>query len=290
MMSEAVVADFVGQVVTPETGSEEPVSGRVLLSRRRLVIATDDDRTTVPLASVFDVAIGTVPGDLRAFFSDSVTVAYERGAARATALIEGDPADLDRFVTLLFTTLLADVMVTVRHPAAIGGRVVDGADRPATISIAAGSITFDGRDRSTTVDLSAVVDYDRTTRTVDGARRPAIVFQHVPERQTVTSVVTVPKSRSMTILGRYLRREYAAVLEDLDDVCLSPEALEILVSIHAAGGAAPLSAIVTGDASRTTMLLDDLREDGLVVDGETGPTLTRLGTMAVTSRLEQVNT
>ena len=290
MMSEAVVADFVGQVVTPETDSEEPVSGRVLLSRRRLVIATDDDRTTVPLASVFDVAIGTVPGDLRAFFSDSVTVAYERGAARATALIEGDPADLDRFVTLLFTTLLADVMVTVRHPAAIGGRVVDGEDRPATISIAAGSITFDGRDRSTTVDLAAVVDYDRTTRTVDGTRRPAIVFQHIPERQTVTSVVTVLKPRSMTILGRYLRREYAAVLEDLDDVCLSPEALEILVSIHAAGGAAPLSAIVTGDASRTTMLLDDLREDGLVVDGETGPTLTRLGTMAVTSRLEQVNT
>jgi len=288
-MSEAVVADFIGRAVTPKTDSEEPVSGRVLLSRRRLVIATGNHRTTIPLASVFDVAIATVPGDLQTFFSDSVTVAYERGDARATALVEGEPDDLDRFVTLLFATLLADVTVTVRHPAAIGGRVVDGADRPATISIAAGSITFDDHDRSTTVDLSAVVDYDRTTRTVDGTRRLAIVFRHVLERQTVTSVVTVLEPRSMTILGRYLRREYAAVLEDLDDVCLSPEALEILVSIHTAGGAAPLSAIVTGDASRTTMLLDDLREDGLVVDGETGPTLTRLGTMAVTSRLEQVN-
>lgn len=93
------MADFVGQAVTPKTDSEEPVSGRVLLSRRRLVIATGDDRTTVPLASVFDVAIISVPGDLRAFFSDSVTVAYEHGAARATALIEGDPEDLDRFIT-----------------------------------------------------------------------------------------------------------------------------------------------------------------------------------------------
>ena len=288
-MSEAVVADFVGRVVTPETTLEEPVSGRVLLSRRRLVIATGDDRTTIPLASVFDVAIGTVPGDLQTFFSDSVTVAYERGDARATALVEGEPDDLDRFVTLLFATLLADVTVTVRHPAAIGGRVVDGEDRPATISIAAGSITFDDCDRTTTVDLASVVDYDRTTRTIDGTRRPAIVFRHASERQTVTSIVTVLNPRSMTILGRYLRREYAAVLEDLDDVRLPPEALEILVSIHAAGGAAPLSAIVTGDASRTTMLLDTLREDGLVVDGETGPTLTRLGTMAVTSRLEQVN-
>ena len=289
-MSEAVVADFIGRAVTPKTDSEEPVSGRVLLSRRRLVIATGDDRTTIPLTSVFDVAIGTVPSDLQTFFSDSVTVAYERGDARATALVEGEPDDIDRFVTLLFATLLADVTVTVRHPAAIGGRVVNGEDRPATISIAAGSITLAGRDRATTVDLSSVVDYDRTTWTIDGTRRPAIVFRHAPERQTVTSIVTVPKSRSMTILGRYLRREYVAVLEDLDDVCLSPEALEILVSIHAAGGAAPLSAIVTDDASRTTMLLDDLREDGLVVDGETGPTLTRLGTMAVTSRLEQVNT
>ena len=289
-MSEAVVADFVARAVTRETDGEEPVSGRVLLSRRRLVIATGAARTTIPLDAVFDVAIGTVPGDLRAFFSDSVTVAYERGDDRATALIEGDPEDLDRFVTLLFATLLADVTVTVRHPAAIGGRVVDGTDRPATVSIAAGSITFDGRGRSTTVDLSAVVDYDRTTRTVDGVRRPAIVFRHVPERRTVTSVVTVPEPRSMTILGRYLRREYAAVLKDLNDVRLPPEALEILVTIHAAGGSAPLSAVVTGDASRATMLLDELREDGLVVDGETGPTLTRLGTMAVTSRLERVNT
>ena len=289
-MSEAVVADFVGRVVTPETDSEEPVSGRVLLSRRRLVLATGEAQTTIPLASVFDVAIGTVPGDLQAFFSDSVTVAYERGDTQATALVEGAPEDLDRFLRLLFATLLADVTVTVRHPAAVGGRVLDSTDHPATISIATGSITFDGRGRSTTVDLAAVVDYDRTTRTVDGARRPAIVFRHVPDGQTVTSIVTVPEPRSMTILGRYLKREYAAVLEDLEEISLSPEALEILVSIHAAGGSAPLSDIVTGDASRTALLLDTLREDGLVVDGEAGPTLTRSGTMAVTSRLEQVNT
>jgi hypothetical protein len=41
------------------------------------VIATGDDRTIISLASVFDVAIGTVPGDLQTFFSENVTVAYQ---------------------------------------------------------------------------------------------------------------------------------------------------------------------------------------------------------------------
>jgi hypothetical protein len=37
------------------------------------------------------------------------------------------------------------------------------------------------------------------------------------------------------------------------------------------------------------MFLDTLREVGLVVDGKIGLALTRLGIMAVTSWLEQVN-
>lgn len=39
-MEESVVADFVGRVHTSGLGSGEPVTGRVLLSQRRLVLAT----------------------------------------------------------------------------------------------------------------------------------------------------------------------------------------------------------------------------------------------------------
>jgi ribosomal protein S19E (S16A) len=61
------------------------------------------------------------------------------------------------------------------------------------------------------------------------------------------------------------------------------------VSIYSAGGSANIAEVVTGDVTQTSMVLDALREEGLVVDGEAGAALTRKGQMIVTSYLESVN-
>ncbi|SMO43347.1 CheF family chemotaxis protein [Halorubrum cibi] len=288
-MEESVVADFVGRVHTSDVGGDEPVRGRVLLSQRRLVLVTGDTRTTAPLSRVFDVVVGTVPGDLRSFFSDSVTLAYERGGTRSTALVEGEPDDMDRFIRVLFKALLRDVTVTVRHPAKVGGRVTDATDRKARLSLSPGEIGFVGTDEPFSVDLSTVIDYDRTTRTLAGKRRPALVFRHVPESRTVTSIVTVPDERTLNVLGRYIRLEYEEVQTEVEELDPTEDELEVLVSIYSAGGEASVSQVVTGDATRTSMILDSLRESGLVVDGEGGAALTRKGRMVVTTYLESVN-
>jgi len=288
-MSEAVVADFVARMSTPDVSADGPVSGRVLLSRQQLVCATGDARTVIPLASVFDVAIGAVPDELQSFFDDSITVAYDVGGTRATASIGGDTEDITQFTTVLFKALLADVTVMVRHPAAVGGRVVESTPQPAKVSLQSGSLGFIGSEDAVTVSLSTVVDYERTTRTVNGDRRPAVVFRHGAADRTITTVVTVPDASALSVLGRYLKREYEDVRADAEALDLPPEALEILVSIHAAGGTASIADIVTGDAAQTSLLLDSLRADGLVVDGETGPTLTRFGRLAVMTHLEAVN-
>lgn len=288
-MEESVVADFVGRVHTPDVESDDPVRGRVLLSQRRLVLASTDARTTVPLSRVFDVVVGTVPGDLQSFFSDSVTVAYEHAGTRSTALVEGEPDDMERFTRVLFKALLRNVTVTVRHPAKVGGRVTDATDRTATVSLSSGAIGFVDVDEPFSVDLSTVIDYDRTDRTLAGKRRPALVFRHVPENRTVTSIVTVPDERSLNVLGRYIRLEYEEVRTEVEELDPTEDELEVLVSIYSAGGSASVSQVVTGDATRTSMILDSLRESELVVDGETGATLTRKGRMVVTTYLESVN-
>lgn len=288
-MEESVVADFVGRVHTPDVESDDPVRGRILLSQRRLVLATTDVRTTVPLSRVFDVVVGTVPGDLQSFFNDSVTVAYERGGTRSSAIVEGEPDDMDRFTRVLFKTLLRDVTVTVRHPAKVGGRVTEATDRTARVSLSPGSIAFHGTDEPFSVDLSTVIDYDRTDRTLAGKRRPALVFRHVPEHRTVTSIVTVPDGRTLNALGRYIRLEYEEVRAEVEALDPTEDELEVLVSIYSAGGEASVSQVVTGDATRTSMILESLRESGLVVDGEAGATLTRKGRMVVTAYLESVN-
>ena len=288
-MEESVVADFVGRVHAANLESDEPATGRVLLSQRRLVLATDDGKETVPLSRVFDVVVGSVPGELRSFFNDSVTIAYERDGARRSALVEGEPDDMDKFVRLLFKTLLRNVTVTVRHPAKVGGRVTDATDHRASVSVSPGEIRFENCPDPFTVDLSSVIDYDRTDRTVDGKKRPALVFRHVADDRTVTSITTVPNERALNILGRYIKIEYDDVMDDLDSFDPTEEQLEILVSIYSAGGEANVADIVTGDVTQTSMILDSLREAELVADGDAGTTLTRKGQVIVSSYLESVN-
>lgn len=288
-MKESVVADFVGRVHTPAIADEDPVRGRVLLSQRRLVLATADARTTIPLSAVFDVVVGTVPGELQSFFSDSVTLAYDDGDGQRTALVEGEPDAMDRFTRVLFKALLRDVTVTVRHPETVGGRVTDAPARTAKVSLSSGSIGFVGRSESFSVDLSAVIDYDRTSRTLAGARRPALLFRHISDGRTVTSIAAVPDERTLNVLGRYLRLEYGEVQAEVEDLDPTAEQLEVLVSIYSAGGEAQIADVVTGDATRTSMILEDLRESGLVADGEDGAALTRKGQMVVTTYLESVN-
>ena len=288
-MEESVVADFVGRVHAASLAADEPATGRVLLSQQRLVLATDDGKETIPLSRVFDVVVGSVPGELRSFFNDSVTIAYDSDGSRRSALVEGEPDDMDRFVRLLFKTLLRNVTVTVRHPAKVGGRVTDATDHRASVSVSPGEIRFDDCPEPFAVDLSSVIDYERTDRTLGGKKRPALVFRHVADDRTVTSITTVPNKRALNILGRYIKIEYDEAMEDLDSFDPTEEQLEILVSIYSAGGEANVADIVTGDVTQTSMILDSLREAGLVADGESGTTLTRKGQMIVSSYLESVN-
>jgi helix-turn-helix protein len=288
-MEESVVADFVGRVHAASFGADEPVTGRVLLSQRRMVLATDDGKETVPLSRVFDVVVGSVPGELRSFFNDSVTIAYERDGARRSALVEGEPDDMDKFVRLLFKTLLRNVTVTVRHPAKVGGRVTDASDHRASVSVSPGEIRFGDCPEPFVVDLSAVIDYERTDRTLGGTKRPALVFRHVADGRTVTSIATVPDERALNLLGRYIKIEYDEAMEELESFDPTEEQLEILVSIYSAGGEANIADVVTGDVTQTSMILDTLREADLVADGDTGTALTRKGQMIVNSYLESVN-
>ena len=78
-------------------------------------------------------------------------------------------------------------------------------------------------------------------------------------------------------------------MEELESFDPTEEQLEILVSIYSAGGEANIADVVTGDVTQTSMILDTLREERLVADGDSGTTLTRKGQMVVSTYLESVN-
>lgn len=288
-MSESVVADFVGRFHTPDVDGGEPVRGRVVLSQRRLVLAAGDGKTTVPLSAVFDVVVGTVPPNLREFFKDTVTVAYRDGNGKRLAVVEAEAETMERFRSVLFKALLRDVTATVRNPARVGGRVTDVAPEDARIKLAKGSLRFVGCSEPFEVDLSAVTHVERDKRSMNGRTRQVVSFRHMPDGRAVTSDVAIDDAAKRNVFGRYIRLEYASVVESLEDVDPTDEELEALVTLYSAGGGVHLGDLINVDGTQLTMVLNSLAADGLVVDGEDATRLTPRGQALVSRRLEQVN-
>ncbi|MFQ3475617.1 hypothetical protein HKK80_05060 [Halonotius sp. F2-221B] len=288
-MSEAVVADFAGRFYTEKMETMEPITGRVLLSRKQLVLVTDDQETRIPLASVVDTNIGSPPQAFKQFFNDTITIAYKKDGQQKVAVIEGTGENVEKFKTVFFKVIIGDQTVIVKHPAKRGGRITDASDRKMKLGLKRGQLDLKGNDETVTIDLGGVIDFGREHRDIGGKTRPTLSVDHSDGGTTLTTLVTLPNGRKLNLLGRYVRLEYSDIMEDLQDIEVGEEEVETLVSLYSAGGSAELGMLVTGDINETKAIVDRLKEKELVEDGDEGLSLTAKGQVIVNKKIESVN-
>lgn len=288
-MSESVVADFIGRYYVDSLDGKEPVSGRILLSQKRLVLAGDEEKTTVPLATVFDVTVGFVPPGLEQFFTDTVTVAYRKGDRKRIAVVEGNGDNVGRFTTVLFRVLLNGTKVSTIHPARVGGRVTDATSRPAKLVCKPGLIRFATGDGGFSIDLGSISDIERTTRSVGGKNRTVLEISHLDDESALTTIAALPSARKTNILGRYVRLEYGNLREEVVEMSHTDEEMEALIALYSTGGSANLGTLLNAEPAQITMVLNSLRDADLVADSDGVTKLTSKGRIAVTTHLEQVN-
>ncbi|MFB6224024.1 MAG: CheF family chemotaxis protein [Haloarcula sp.] len=291
-MSESVIADFVGKFNSEVASRGDPIKGRIVLSQKRLVLAaSEDDKLTIPLKSIFDIAIGQVPPDLGSFFDSTVTIAFEHNGKRLVAAIEAGDEKIEKFGTVLFKAIINGTETTVKERARVGGRVTDESFKTAKLFLTPGSVEFRRNDGSFTVALNTVSDFDRKTRDINGTSRPVLTVRHMKDGTAMTTLAAMASSRKMSIVGRYLRREYASLMEELKDIDLTKEKKEVLVAMYSTGDmeGMPLASILGKDSSEVSMVLQDLADDGLVQDAADGPALTPTGKVVASRHLEDVN-
>ena len=288
-MSETVVADFVGRFHTADVESAEPVSGRILLSHKRLVLATGEFKTTIPLANVIDTNVGTVPPALAEFFSDTITIAYADDDSKRTAVIEANGENIERFKTIFFKILLSGQTVVVKHPAKRGGRVTDASDRKMKLKISGRTLRLEGASENFEIDLASVTSFSREKRDLGGKVRPALAVDHASGGTTLTTIITLPNNRKLNLLGRFLKLEYSDLMEEIDDLSFTEEQIEALVTLYSAGGRARLQDLLTGDVNETQVILDQLRDKELIQDVDEGMQLTAKGQAVVSEHIEDVN-
>lgn len=291
-MPESVIADFVAQFDSSVATRDEPARGRVLLSQKRLVLAVDaDDRLTIPLTAVLDVAVGHVPDEIQGFFESTVTVAFALEGRGHRAVIEADDATIQKFSRVLFKAILNGTETTIKHPARVGGRVTNESFEPARLFLQPQSVRFKKDSETIQIELPSVTKFSRATREIDGQTRPVLEFQHMPSGEAMVTMAAMNSRRKTAILGRYLRLEYTELMNELKDVDISDDETEILTAIYSGGGqeGVSLSGIVDTDPSNVTMILNRLEDKELVVDTPSGTRLTPKGQIVVNRQLEDVN-
>ncbi len=287
----SVLADFTGRFSVAGSERDGPVDGRVLLSESQLILATsEDDRETIPLTGIFDVTLGNEATAIDPMSGSPLTIAYRSGSTRTTAVVAAEESTTEKFRSVLFKALLNGTNVTLKHPAKIGGRVLDTPFIGGLLSLNSSGVVFDTEDGPVTVPLSSIVDFDRETRAVDGRDRPVLVIAHMDNGQALTTVAATESTRDLSLLGRYLRRTYDAVLDSIRELSLSEAETEALAALYSTGETdVSLSAVIDADPQTVQRILHALHEKGLVESGDSGPVLTANGQIVVTQYLERVN-
>lgn len=287
-MADSVVADFVTDVI-PDTGSyDEPVRGRVLMNRESVVLVTKNDRVTFDMDHIFDIAYGSAPEELRGFFDDTVTIAYEADGARRVALIEGADETVERFTDLLFKGVLNKTQVAVKHPAKIGGRITDESFQKAAMFVDPTSVKFKTRE-TFSIEISTVSKFGRIEREVFGSTQPVLSVKHADNGTDTTSEIVLQPERKMNVLSRFLRIEYNQLQKELGDISLRDTEIEALVGLYSGATEGSLAGMLGVDATQVSTMLQKLVEKDLLEETQSGWTLTPIGKLAVGEHLEEVN-
>jgi helix-turn-helix protein len=287
----SVLAEFPAHVVLETTDVDGPSEGRVRLTEDELLLApTTEEREAVALTAVFDVSVGTVPQIFDPLPGTPVTVAYRDEDTRVAATISTDEETTAKFTTVLFKVLLNGTTATIKHPAKVGGRVVDSAFRGGLLSLSAGAVEFETNEGPITVGLDGVIDFDRETRTIEGSERPVLSVSHMTNGEALTTLAATESNRKLSLLGRYIRTEYQQVVDSLRELELSEPETETLTTIYSTGGTdVSLGSILDEKPKRVKRILHALHRKGLIESGEGGPVLTAKGQIVVNEYLERVN-
>lgn len=283
-MSESVIADFFGKFHAPNTPPGEPVAGRIVCSRRRLVLAANsDDKLQIPLGSVVDIGMGTVPPDLREYFDSTVTIAFEHDDRQHLAAVEADTDDIRKFATVLFSAILNGTEVTLAHPARRAGRATDEPFVDATVSLKRDAVRFAEPNGSVRIGLEHVTSFDRDRRSIRDRTRPVLVVSSVADDDAVTSLVAADSTRKLSLLGRFLRIEYADFAGEVRELDLSCRTHRALVARYAAAGdpAITLERVLDVDEAAASRLRADLAERGFLQSDGRGARPTYLGRIVV---------
>jgi hypothetical protein len=270
-----------------EAVDEEPFETTLRLGQQTLGLDDDDHDTEITLADVFDVRIGPPPPAIAGTFSGTVlTMALRTDETQQVLFVDRDEETLERFRGLLYRRLLDETEAAVRHPAEIGGRTTGESFDIGTLLVAPGKVGGTEIGTPFSVDLDAVVDFSEGSERLLGDERPVVRIQYVKRGVAVSLDLSITPERKHHLLGRYLRRDYDEIKQQVTQLDLPAPALRALFRLYALRGTAKPQSVLSDDNTSTAAVLRGLADADLVETSEGRIKLTSRGWILVTERAD----
>ncbi len=261
MTEERKLADSTGKFVRVvrdgrKVADLEWLSGRILLSNRRLVLASSEGKRTIPLSNISslknrrdaDNAMAPVSG----YFSVQVGADVHLVA----------PSDVDEFEAALYDALVDDEVVLVRHPAVEGGVVRDTewergqlSVGPATVGIGVASGQF------VEVEVEDVGGVDVGERNVRGSTRRVLEVEHTVEDGTSVQTHVSGSSQHVAVLESLVSKGPTVDVEDID---LSDAERQVLMALYSGVSPFEIPGFVGMDVEDVEAVFDRLVETGVL--------------------------
>ncbi|GCF14119.1 hypothetical protein Harman_20540 [Haloarcula mannanilytica] len=201
----------------------EWLPGRVLLSNKRLVLATNDGKRTIPLSKVSSVTASQMNQPLA-----QVDSYMKIQAGRDVTLISAKQAE--EFQEKLYSTLLDQTVVLVNHPAVKGGVVQDGGWEKARLKLDGDCINLAiTSGMFVELDIDDVGTVESKEKTIRGDERPLLEVEHTIEGTSVETHISGTPRHVSLIEGLVRQGEQRNIADDVD---LSDKETQVLMALY----------------------------------------------------------
>jgi helix-turn-helix protein len=230
-------------------------AGRLILSNKRLVLVSSEGKRTIPLSKITSItgrdnvtkAIAKVSGYLSLQVGSNVTLIA--------------PQEIEAFEQTLYSALLDQKVLLVKHPAVEGGVVQDTGwekgrmkidDDAVDLALTSGSFVE--------LEVEDVGSAELQSKTVMGSKRRVVEIEHTIEGTSVETHVSGSKT-DVSVLASFVRRGEQA--NDVD-VELTKAENEVLMALYTGVSAFQIPDFVGMDIEQVEEIYDDLIEYGIL--------------------------
>ncbi len=283
---EKIVADFIAKsTISLDKGVKRRIENfeksRIILSNKRILVASKKDRIVIPLLKIFDVRKIDVPEDLKDLLEDSMKIAFVTNKHPTVVVIKGDGEKLNKFFYLLMKLLLRGRPVIYKHPAIKGGVVLNAPWKEGVLNVARGIIAIDGIK----IKLSSIRDIRKEIRTVKNKEVEILNVSMMENGEATVSYFYVPDKRVLNLLGRYIGFEYAEIIKTVEKANLSKLEKQVLQAIYSGIAIDGLPEILGLEAADVHRVIYSLEQKKMIKNGK----LTIYGEVAVSKYTEDIN-